>query len=52
MGKKDKPEKPTNIQKIHKDDKTLDKASDKSQKPEGKVEKTLRAWLDDIDSED
>lgn len=52
MGKKKDENKPIDISQIHKDDKTLDKASDKSKKPKGRVEKTLRAWLDDIDSED
>ena len=46
-----KGDKPTNIAKVHKDDKSLDRAGDRSQKPKGKVEKTLRAWADDIDSE-
>lgn len=52
MAKDKKPEKPTSIKKIHKDDESLTRASDKTQKPKGKVEKTLRKWVDDIDSDD
>jgi hypothetical protein len=47
----DKPAKPTSIAKVHKDDKSLDRAGDRTQKPKGKVEKALRAWADDVDSE-
>ncbi|HEU4967275.1 MAG TPA: hypothetical protein VFT53_07465 [Candidatus Saccharimonadales bacterium] len=50
MAKDKNPEKPTNIKKIHKDDKSLTRASDKTQKPKGKVEKALREWVEDIDS--
>lgn len=48
--KADKQEKPTSIKKIHKDDKSLDRAGDRTQKPKGNVEKTLRKWADDVDN--
>lgn len=50
--KPEKPEKPVSIPKIKKDDESLTRASDKTQKPKGKVEKTLRGWVEDIDSND
>ncbi len=50
MAKRDKSDdSPTRVDKVVKDDKALDRAGDRSQKPKGKIEKELREWADDID---